>query len=434
MFLFVAGCLIVSGLQPFGLVSFHDPAPVHTPQGIDHAGKDTKRSAMQVSLLPYHLHAASAKNSSHEKTALGDRLGPINMLALLINDDVSPYEKKFGSEASTSESVLHAAYDGLADHIAGTGDAEEAHPDDSIFLGATYEPVSATDSRYGWGKYLTTMKHSRIGLRGSFDYSFANGIGVTIKSGIAQYSLNPAYTANPFYDVSLSKWINHADVSADGTAVKVMQSKLMASTRHEAVGKMLGVDFSGSSTTSIEDTSVEVSWRRGYVMRDEEGDKVVTTTPYFAIGVTLPTAEKKNASKLFDLALGNDGFYGFSAQGELSFDFPGMIRFGFGAAVTLYNQDTIGKQFVPTSEYQETLYPWKTTVTKRPGTLWKAYATIKAHHFIDYMSCYVNYILVAHEKDSITLSGSEASLFLPKNLGLTVNITLNCFILGLTMR
>lgn len=396
-------------VMPRQLAAFHEPSTLESVYGMDHTPIPSRKSQMRLSILPYHQHAANAKDAEHEKVPLGDRLGQINMLGLLINDDPSPYENKFGATGAEADSALHAAYDGLQDHVDGTAD-------DDIFLGATYEPLSSDDVRSGWGKYRTDLTYRRIGLRGGLDYCFSNGVGVAVRSGLSEYSVRASYLPNPVFNTTTSKWEN-ASIAADtGTAVKVMQSKLMSQGRQLAIGTDLGVDFGGVSTTGLEDTSIEIYWRKGFSMKDDEGDHVVTTIPYVAVGVTLPTAEKKKTGRLYDIALGNDGFYGFTGQAEVSFNFPGMLKIGAGACVTIFDEANIGKQYVPTSDHQYTLYPWQTTVTKRPGALWKVYATLKAHHFIDYLSCYMSYILVAHERDTISLSGTNKAQFLPLKL------------------
>lgn len=391
------------------LASYHEPSTLESVYGMDHTPIPSRKSKMRLSVLPYHQHAANAKDNDHEKVPLGDRLGQINMLGLLINDGPSSYENKFGTAGAESDSALHAAYDALADHVDGNAA-------DDIFLGDTYEPLDSTDVRSSWGKYRTELNYRRIGLRSGLDYCFSNGVGVAVRSGLSEYSIRASYLPNPVYNTTTASWEN-ASIPADtGTAVKVMESKLMSQGRQLAIGTDLGVDFAGVSTTGLEDTSIELYWRKGFSMKDAEGDHVVTAIPYVSVGVTLPTAEKKKTSRLYDIALGNDGFYGFTGQAEVSFNFPGMVKIGAGACVTIFDEANIGKQYVPTSEYQYTLYPWQTTVTKRPGALWKVYATMKAHHFIDYLSCYMSYVLVAHERDSISLSGTNKALFLPLKL------------------
>ncbi len=398
----------VSSLVTAGAASFCDPEPLFSVYGQDHRDLSTKKSQLSLSVLPYYQYACNAKDGHHDKVPLGDRLGMINVLGLLINDDPSPYENKFGEDAD--DSTLHAAYNALN---TGITDANR------VFLGATYGPLEPSDSRVNWGKYQTTTRFERIGVRGAVHYSFYNGVAVSLRGGVAEYSIKqPSYLANPKYDVNSGVWYNAALAGgADAFLADKIQPYLMAQARQKEIGEELGIDFGAVKDTGVEDVFVEVSWRKGFKMNDSEGDHVLTMTPLIAVTAALPTAEKKVVGRLFDISLGNDGFYGFTPQAEVSFDFPGMLKVGVGATGTFFIEDSIGKQFVPTSEYQEGIYPWQATVTKRPGALWKAYATVRAINFLDYLSCFLTYMYVSHAKDTITVTGANKASFLGDKLG-----------------
>lgn len=407
--------LLCTSLFSHGIATYHDSSAMHSVRGMDHTAIPPRRSRMKFNILPYYQHAKRARNANGDFAELGDRVGYINMLALLIGDGPSPYAdgSKFSDGADDTTSALHQAYNKLKTRT-------DANTDEKIYFAPTYNPQPASQvPEYGYGKYRTTIKYNRIGLRGGFDYAFDNGIGVSINAGCAEYSIKPSMLANPSEDTSVvpSIWTDAAATVGSDTLLGVIHDNLTSQARRQAIGKDLGVNFGGRTATGMEDTIVSLYWRKGYSMKDAEGDKVVTAIPYFSLAVTLPTAERKTASRLFDISLGNDGFYGFTGHAEVSFDFPGMVKVGMGAAVTLFNDDSTGKQFVPTSEHQATLYPWQTTVTKRPGTLWKAFATLTAPHFVDYLSCYMSYILTAHEADTITVSGLNKTLFLHEKLG-----------------
>jgi len=402
-------CGVVIESSASDVISFHDPAPLYSVYGQDRTPIAVKKSQLTLSLMPYYQFAKNAKNEKSEKVPLGDRMGMINMLGLLIKDDASPYEDGHKLGQDSNDSVLHRAYAAFSDFI------DDEHPLDAVFLGSTYEPLDVTDARYGWGKYQTTTTYARLGIRGSIDYCFYNGVALAVRGGVAEYSVKqPYYLANP--KLVGDTYVNAAIGTTDSSFVYHVQSKLMNQARQKEIATELGIDFAAAKGTGLEDVSIELSWRKGFSMKDSEGDQVLTATPLIALAVTLPTAEKSKVGKLLDIALGNNGFYGFTGQLEMSFDFPGMLKVGLGGSGTFSTEDAIGKQFVPTSEYQSGIYPWQTTITKRPGALWKAYATMRAQNFIDYLSCFVTYMYVSHYKDSITVTGANKALFLGDKL------------------
>ena len=239
-----------------------------------------------------------------------------------------------------------------------------------------------------------------------------------MRGGVAEYSIKqPLYLANPIQNINTQAWSNAAAADGASETLIVIQDSLMTKAKQRDIGTDLGIDFGEVKDSGVEDVFVEVSWRKGFKMKDAEGDHVLTMVPLLAVSAALPTAEKKVVGRLFDISLGNDGFYGFTGQAEVSFDFPGMLKVGVGVSGTVFTEDAIGKQFTPTSQYQDGLYPWQATITKRPGALWKVYSTIRANNFLDYLSCFVTYMYVSHEHDRITVTGANKASFLGDKLG-----------------
>ncbi|MDQ5891013.1 MAG: hypothetical protein QG604_887 [Candidatus Dependentiae bacterium] len=395
----IAGVLIsASSLSATDIVSFSDPAPMFSVYGQGRPSLPGKKSQLALSVVPYYQYARNAKDATNKKVALGDRLGLLNMLGLLIHPGTDSWEYT----DIVANAPLSDAYTALATAAIG-------HDADLVFVGSTYQPLDASDARVYWGKYDTAMSFSRIGARGSLDYCFFNGVGVAVRGGVAEYAVKqPVYTGNPLIDPTTG--VVTVDTSSDAFLTDIKQFLTGPGPRHD-IGAALGINFDGVKNTGVEDMSIELSWRRGFSLKDNEGDHVVTATPLAAFSMTLPTAEKKIVGNLWDISLGSDGFYGLTGLAEVSFDFPGMLNVGFGGSGTYFNEDTIGKQFAPTSDFQVGIYPWQVAVTKRPGALWKAYATVKAARFVDSLSCYVTYMYVAHEKDTLTFTGANNASF-----------------------
>jgi hypothetical protein len=409
---YVAACLFIgNAVAGLPLYSYHDLSPMHSVQGVAHADMPPKESGLAFMVTPFYSHAAHAKDPNHDKVVLGDRLGRVNILGYLVGDAASPYTKKFDDPSFTDDepgltarkevSQLHYVYGKLKQE---TDDTAKAWLADGI---DTKNDLA--------GQYRNRVRHERLGLRGSLDYSFSSGLGIAVHAGVTEYSVAPGYTPNPelVSGVWKNKWAD------GGTSYEnIVNDDLMLADAQALIGEQLSIDYTGLTDTTAEDTSIEMYWRKPYVMKDKEGDHVVTTIPYVSVGVTLPTAQKRKIGRLIDMPMGNDGFYGVTGTAEVNFDFPGMVQVGGGVKLTLFNDDDIGKQHVPSHKNQQGFYPWKASVTKRPGPLVTAYLTMKAEHFVDYLTCYMNYIFVSHDKDSITISSADkAKGFLADKLG-----------------
>lgn len=401
-------CAAVLGADSYAgpmVDSYHEMLPLYSVQGAT-PSVSSKESQMSFSLLPYYAHAAHAKDPKHNKVPVGDRLGRVNMLGLFVGDSASPYEKKYGDstldtvDKRKAVSYLHYVYGQLAEKaaIAGAGGVEARG-----YLGSGTDTVDDF-----WGQYRTIVRYERYGLRGSLNYSFSSGLGVAVYAGIAEYSVQPSYLPNP-KQTSTGAWVNQAVAAVPSDTRKIIQDEIVAPEPQALIGKTLGIDFSGVMDTTVEDTCVEIFWRRAYQMKDADGEHVVTTSPHFSLGLTLPTAQKKRVEKMFDMAMGSDGFYGVTAAAEVNFDFPGMMEVGGGVRVTLFNEDDIGRRFVPSHLNQQGIYPWKASVIRRPGPRWLAFMGMKARNFVDYLSFYCDYIWVTHERDSITISSADTT-------------------------
>ncbi len=411
---FIGYVTVLASLQASSIVSFSDPVPLFSVYGEGRPSLPTRKSQLSLSVLPYYQYARHARDANNTQTELGNRLGRLNMLGLLICRDEVTTDFPFSDiHANTA---LNEAYSAFADEVSHSSGATATLYES--FFGPNYTPIDPADTtHYYWGKYDTKMSFSRVGLRGSIDYSFYNGVGIALRGGIAEYSLkNPIYTGNPMYDLTTGLPSNHAFAGSPDAFLGLIQQYLMSPGARDTIGASLGVNFNGVKNTGVEDATVEIYWRKGFGMKDAEGDLVVTATPLAALSMTLPTAEKKPVGNLWDISLGSDGFYGVTGQAEISFDFPGTLHVGVGGSGTYFNEDAIGSQFVPTSIYQVGIYPWRATVTKRPGALWKAYATVRAVRFIDSLSCFVNYTYVAHEKDTIAITGANSAQFVGSKL------------------
>lgn|GEM_PF-2322943 len=409
---------VASGLRASEVASFADPAPLYSVYGYDRPALPHKKSRFTLSVLPYYQYAKYSKNEASAKGSLGNRLGQINMLGLFLGSGPSTFTNPFTGSAETGDNVLNVAYTDLYNYA-------HTNTQYQIFVGNTYNPVEPTDARYCWGKYDAASNYSRIGARGCAEFCFNNGIALTVMGGVAEYSVkSPIYVANPAATTDAGGnpvFVNVATTTGSFAQTDTflqghLQPDLMALGIQSQVGTLLGYSFGGYRKNGVEDTTVELSWRRGFGLKDSEGDVVVMAIPLVAVGATLPTAPSRTKGLFFDIPLGNEGMYGFTGRLEASFDFPGMMKVGVGFVGTLYSESDLGEQFAPTSIYQSGIYPWQITVTKRPGALWKAYVMTRAEHFLDFLSCYATYTYVSHEADSITMAGALVSDFLPTKL------------------
>lgn len=360
---------------------FFDPAPIHEVLGINRfpAYESDGKWYFDVHLSPFFQHSSGARDKDGNKVAEGDRLGYFDMIDMFdlswFADEASMSQITPKTWNATNYPVLYETYNGLAvDGIEWSGND---------------------------GSYTVTIDYEKIGMRVELDFAIAHGFGFCAKSGFVSYKQDPTFT----------------DVSTDSISSIVTDMIMSASIRNVIIPNELGTDLQRFETTALEDTFLQIYWSRPCKFNDEKDNHVVTVYPYLSAGLWVPTGKNKDQNKFFSLPTGNDGHFGFSLEGALNFEFPGMLTLNAGAGVTFFDERTIDDFGTPTSQEQGTFYPWKTTIRRRPGTSWNFNVSMHAENIVDSLSFYADYVFTKHEPDSISVeSARNPASFIPSKL------------------
>jgi len=362
---------------------YHDPAIIHDIFGTSPFCHQEDKF-FSVDILPYYQHASGAKNESGVKVPAGDRTGRWNMLGLL-----------HGTAAAPGGALQAGTHDTLIAARTNINNVYSGYTDDTF-----------TDSQR-LGHYSIPLIHEKFGIRNKLQFRIGKGFTISIRGGIVSYKQTP----NTFNDLTSSS----TTLTLDKTTV---QNNLMVEPKRSSIANEIGLNIDRYTKTALEDLHVELSWSDRFGMKDEDGVHAVTIIPFVAVGVWLPIGEKKDQDIAFSIPTGNDGFFGGSLQGAINFEFPETIQFGFGGGLTFFDKKNQGSYRVPSSNSQSGIYPWKTSIKKRPGTTWHVFAGFTAQEFLDKLSFYFNYVYTRKEKDSIGMSDTATrnNYFKPKKL------------------
>lgn len=396
-------------LHGYTVQSYSMPSAFHSAMGSHYLADYKRKSGFHLFVTPYISKAATARDQFGQKVQTGDRLGHMSIIGVLQGDGPSPYSFAEDLDASDPNyTYLHKAYLDIAAKNGGPALLKKPLKADDFF----------DDQSVGY--YSMRMNYSRRGVRFGAAYTFGSGINLVVRSGVAQSNTDPEWLANPVVDSSKPattppSYKSHDNI-ATGSLEEVIDNDLMQRIQRASLANVVDMDFSNDEQSGFEDTSVELSWGRPYSLDDSEGDPAVLFTPRIACSITLPITERINPRKLFAVPLGNDGFYALGIDLGMILTFPGTISCGGGIALGLFDEQNRGSLPVPSSEGQILLYPWRTQVTKQPGSLWDFYTLMRADNFIDFASFYAEYRYTVHAKDSITLSAVDKTLFVPEKI------------------
>lgn len=406
--------LTTATITPTPINNVYESAPIYTPMGNDTFY--TKRSMLEasVSISPYYLHAASTKNGSHKKVPSGERLGAWNMFGIFYDFDTMTQGLAVGkiNTLKNLRAVLAASNltGGVFQGVNFVDDTSESSPlvypdtENPLFTVGGTSLSTTTTTMIGSFSELP-VQYEKFGMRGQASVDCGLGCGVIVKGGIADCRATPTFKFNSSY---LAYVTGTPDAATPDQSIRLTYDTLLSSSARNVIAPALGVDLSEYRKTGLEDTHVEVYWNHAFNLKDNEGDSALAMIPRFSVGAWLPTAPAVHVDKIFAAPMGNDGFFAWTVDGSLSFDFPQSIQVSVGGGAVLAESKSVWQR-MPNNINQSGFYPWKTRVHKQPGTTWYANASFKAENFIDGLSCYFDYIFTEHVKDSLELEEANSA-------------------------
>ena len=406
---------------------FYDTAILYDLRGVNPWPDHTQDPGVTFDILPFYQHAKGSKNCRSQKVAKGDRTGRLNMIGLLQGRGPAP------EDSFDPTTPLGSALDKLDEE--GYGPTVD-----------TMHKFDVTDSCFTGtnllGRYSTGINYERFGLRGQLRFNFGGGFGLTARSGAVCYKQNPCFldltlscstsakfdcTETNTTDIvdpigALGPECDNTDIGKDqlagfsadeGEIIELVRQTLTNPQARCKIAEQLDIDIKKVSRAAFEDSHIDVHWSGAFSFKNDDDEHVVDVIPYLAAGVWLPSGEEKNRDILFSLPTGNDGFWGYTLEGGLNFEFPETMGIGFGGAVSFFPDSRTRCLRMPSSPQQEVLFPWTTEIKQDMGTTWHVHVDMIARDFLnDRLSFYFQYIYSKHQQDSYeTTNPACAPLF-----------------------
>lgn len=375
-----------------------DSNPIYNPAGTDKFYKNLPKTVLlSLDISPYYQSANGSRNRNGNKVPLGDMYGKWNMLSTFFDiDKMTP--KSF---SQTNYPNLWATNNALK-NIGGIDytNPENYHPeqlpptDTTIPKPATFDNTSI---------YQVAGKYEKIGLRGKFGFDTSVGLGLSIKSGVADYKIRPRF-------VALAPNSDGTTVVPSDDPAKSFYYDLLQDSARNNIFSEVGLDVTEVRNTEMEDTHVQAYWSIPFHIK-EGGEIVATIAPYLAAGGWLSSGNKKDYKKAFDVCTGNNGHSGITAEGSLNLDFPGTVQLSLGGGLLWLDEEDFETFRFPSNIYQSSFFPWTTSVKVDPGVTWYANLSFKSENFMSVMpgwAFFFDFIYAYHEHDEFTINEPSA--------------------------
>lgn len=185
-----------------------------------------------------------------------------------------------------------------------------------------------------------------------------------------------------------------------------------------AIMDELNIDFCDFIETSLEDIRFNLFWRDFFPVNEEAESSWARflVIPYFEISGSLSPVKVDNGRRFFGVPFGNNRHSSAGLTAGVNLDFIETIEIGGEIGWTHFFRKNFCNMPVPTSEFQQNLYPFSTNVSIHPGDNWHYCVRLAAYHFLDRLSMHFEWYVLDHQKDHIKVLNDPDEIFLPEVL------------------
>lgn len=429
-----------------------------------------------IAISAFDQKARSGRDFAHRKRLLGDLTGPWNMLGMLYGN-LPAGASLIGTQLG--EAKLHVFADLMQSQLGDNPNAVIPNSFENTLISTNSHSIYLlTDSGQNVGFFAVPIHYRKIGVRAQFDIQFFCDLGLTIQGGVAEIrqtvtglidrtpreaienqmtSLSGGtcppllcagqpFDNNFFRNIPIVKENNvdgtqfystcalcmpnlcpvSGDVATSSSCTNPyieIENQLMDPSKADTIFHQIGYDYCNFEETSFEDLRFILWWRHIYeINRDRCSWPYFLLMPSLEFNFVAPTAKKKDRKQLYSLPFGNDGHFAVGFDAGISIDFVETVEIAFYGGLNYFFSRNFNNYHIPTDVYQQSIFPFSTSVSVQPGLNFNWRAVFHAYHFVDRFSAFAEYVLVKHEEDKITLNTPD-SAFLVKKAECTTKFT-----------
>ena len=389
---FMLACVLLLGFETahaFSSLARNDYYPLYTTQDPHtylytrikdqlqgRTTEEDKLNRASLSISPFGQNANIGKDICNNDSELGSLNAKWAMIGLMMGD--IPNNKSFTPSILTARNVL---YPGTAPT-------------------AVINDPKAIDSEQKFGFFQMPATYRKRGIRFEFCIGLFDDLGLCFQGGAS----NINFTICDFENLT------GTPPTCPGFNTNLTETNvneyLMCEVR--TIADELNLCLENFHETSIEDMRLLLFWRHAFMINeDKQGWEKFLVIPHLAGGFIAGAGKEKDQLWAFGLPFGNNGHNAFSFKGGVDLDFTETIEIGWEVGCTYFFDNHFDNYFVPTSELQQGIYPFKTGVDISPGFNWHFGLNMNARHFLGKLSFYAQWVILEHTNDTITVCNGD---------------------------
>jgi len=165
------------------------------------------------------------------------------------------------------------------------------------------------------------------------------------------------------------------------------------------ISELGGPRLGSWNKTGLGDIVVMLDWLRSFRQSKET---LVNVDLNIKLGLSIPSADKKNVDDAFSMSLGNDGAWGIPLGAGLALDFTHHVRLGGDVEFTVLLNETHERRLKTDYNQTEILLLNKGDATLDHGLTWKFNLYLQAYRFWKGVSLKFAYEYLKHDSDKLS--------------------------------
>lgn len=372
--------------------SRHDPYPIYSSRnphhflyqhdilemkGFDAGTKTAEKIGLGLSV--WGQNSDSAKDYNKNIISPGDLDGRWSMIGLLLGE--TPNNKTLAPSLVEAQAALFP---------------NEQPPIDN--------PL-AIDPNQLCGFFDVQTKYKNRGFRFDWAFQICGDFGILLEGGISDI----CYSATTFNDLTCDAGVMCGCSTEQAcTTCNICETKTNLMCKLKTIAQEIGLNTSPFHKNSLEDFRAHLYWRHAYdVNYNRDGWPELLVIPFLVLSGSAATGTQKDPNVAFALSSGNNNHNAVGFTAGLSLDFIDTVAISAEGGFTHFFSKDFCNYRVPNSLCQSGIYPFTTDVCISPGHNWHFAATMNAYHFIDRLSFYFQYVIVQHQRDSISIKNCD---------------------------
>ena len=374
---------------------------------------EKKRDCINISISPFAQNADRGKTIKGSipclatpdcpqinDVALSDLTGRTSMIAILFGETPEGRISFASEEGALAFPVLNAAITNLFPE----------GPDGEVNPGLNNEANIDPDQELGF--FTFWEKYRKRGLRIEASANMGGGFVLQAQGGFANIRQVRENTIN--YTDEIDDGFEPVTPTLTPTNVdKYLMNQLLAITEE------LNIGFCDYIETSLEDIRLNLYWRQYFAVNEDAESSWARflAIPYFELSGAFSPVKLDDGRQFFAAPFGSNKHASVGLTAGINLDFIETIEIGGEVGFTHFFKKSFCNMPVPTSEFQQNLYPYSTEVSIQPGENWYFCARLAAYHFLDRLSMHFEWYVLDHQKDHIDiLEDDPIGAFLPEVL------------------